>query len=112
MLRLLRNEGCRVQHYDATATVQKVAALAGRPQTQARDVFYLELLLRRRPLVKGSLDAALLDTAIERVLGQDYAAFRDQVLPFLESGAAELVASPGAWEQIQTFVADRLEAAR
>lgn len=102
-----------VQHYGAAAaTAQKVAALAGRPQTQARDVFDLELLLRRQPLVKGSLDAALLETAVERALEQDYAAFRDQVLPFLESAAAELVASPGAWEQIQAFVADRLEAAR
>lgn len=102
-----------VQHYGAAAaTAQKVAALAGRPQTQARDVFDLELLLRRQPLVKGSLDAALLEAAVERVLEQDYAAFRDQVLPFLESDAAELVASPGAWEQIQAFVADRLEAAR
>lgn len=102
-----------VQHYDAAAaTAQKVAALAGRPQTQARDVFDLELLLRRQPLVRGSLDAALLEAAVERALEQDYAAFRDQVLPFLESGAAELVSSPGAWEQIQTFVADHLEAAR
>ena len=49
--------------------------------------------------------------AVERALEQDYAAFRDQVLPFLEPGAAELVASPAAWEQTQTFVADRLEAA-
>jgi predicted nucleotidyltransferase component of viral defense system len=102
-----------VQHYDAAAaTAQKVAALAGRPQTQARDVFDLELLLRRRPLAQGSLDAALLEAAAERALEQDYAAFRDQVLPFLEPGATELIASPGAWEQIQTFVADRLEAAR
>jgi predicted nucleotidyltransferase component of viral defense system len=101
-----------VQHYDAaTATAQKVAALAGRPQTQARDVFDLELLLRRQPLARGSLDPVLLEAAVERALEQDYAAFRDQVLPFLEPGAAELVASPGAWEQIQAFVADRLEAA-
>ena len=58
-----------VQHYDAeTATAQKVVALAGRPQTQARDVFDLELLLRRRPLAKGSLDPALLDAAVERAL--------------------------------------------
>jgi predicted nucleotidyltransferase component of viral defense system len=102
-----------VQHYDAAAaTAQKVAALAGRPQTQARDVFDLELLLRRQPLTKGMLDAALLEAAVERALEQDYAAFRDQVVPFLEPGAAELVSSPSAWEQIQTFVADRLEAAR
>lgn len=102
-----------VQHYDAAAaTAQKVRALAGRPQTQARDVFDLELLLRRRPLAQGALDAALLEGAAERALEQDYAAFRDQVLPFLEPGAAELIASPRAWEQIQTFVADRLEQAR
>lgn len=102
-----------VQHYGAAAaTAQKVAALADRTQTQARDVFDLELLLRRRPLAQGSLDVALLEAAVERALGQDYAAFRDQVLPFLEPGTAELLASPGAWEQIQAFVADRLEAAR
>ena len=102
-----------VQHYDAaSATAQKVAALAGRTQTQARDVFDLELLLRHQSLAPGSLDSALLEAAVERALEQSYAAFRDQVLPFLEPGAAELVASPGAWEQIQAFVADRLEAAR
>lgn len=102
-----------VQHYDAaTATAQKVAALAGRAQTQARDVFDLERLLRQRTPARGALDAALLERAAERALEQDFAAFRDQVLPFLEPGAAELIASAGAWEQIQTFVADRLEAAR
>jgi predicted nucleotidyltransferase component of viral defense system len=102
-----------VQHYGAAAaTAQKVAALAGRTHAQARDVFDLELLLRRRPLEKGALASNLLEKAVERALEQDYAAFRDQVLPFLEPEAADLVASRGAWEQIQTFVADRLEAAR
>ena len=102
-----------VQHYGVeAATVQKVAALAGRTQTQARDVFDLELLLRRRPLVRGSVDPELLESAVERALEQDYGAFRDQVLPFLEVGAAELYGSSAAWEQLQTFVADRLESAR
>lgn len=102
-----------VQHYDAaTATEQKVAALAGRTQTQARDVFDLEHLLRRNPVAPGSLDPAAVDAAVERALEQDYAIFRDQVLPFLEPGAAELIASPGAWEQIQVFVVEALEAAR
>jgi hypothetical protein len=89
-----------------------VQALVYRNQSQARDVFDLELLLRRQPLDRGSLGGDLLDAAVERALEQDYAAFRDQVLPFLEAGAAELYGSPGAWEQMQTFVADRLEAAR
>lgn len=40
-----------LQHYGpAAATAQKVAALAGRTHAQARDVFDLELLLRRQPL--------------------------------------------------------------
>ena len=39
-----------VQHYTAdAATEQKIKALAGRSETQARDVFDLDLLLRRRP---------------------------------------------------------------
>jgi predicted nucleotidyltransferase component of viral defense system len=102
-----------VQHYDAAAaTAQKVAALAGRTHAQARDVFDLELLLRHQPLERGSVDPDLLEGAVERALEQDYAAFRDQVLPFLEAGAAELIATAGGWEQIQSFVADRLEAAR
>lgn len=102
-----------VQHYDAaTSTEQKVAALAGRTQTQARDVFDLERLLRRNPVAAGSLDAAAVDAAVERALEQDYAVFRDQVLPFLEPGAAELLSSPDAWEQIQVFVVEALEAAR
>ena len=103
----------KVQHYDAeAATAQKVAALAGRVQTQARDVFDLKLLLRRRPLAQGSLDPALLEAAAERALEQDYAAFRDQVLPFLEPGAAELVPRRCPPGSRSTFVADRLEAAR
>ncbi len=101
-----------VQHYDApTAVAQKVAALAGRTQAQARDVFDLELLLRRGTAVPRHLDPPLLEAAGERALEQDYATFRDQVLPFLEPGAAELIGSAGAWEQIQTFVAGKLEAA-
>lgn len=102
-----------VQHYGPEAAItQKVEALAKRPQSQARDVFDLELLLRRYLLVRGSINADLLEAAVSRALEQDYAVFRDQVLPFLEAGAAELYGSSGSWEQTQTFVADRLEAAR
>lgn len=102
-----------VQHYVGDApTEQKVLALVDRPETQARDVFDLDLLLRRRPLPAGSLDAKLLGDAIELALHLPFAAFRDQVLPFLEPDVVELYDSEGAWEQIQTFVAERLEEAR
>jgi hypothetical protein len=98
-----------VQHYTGDVPVeQKVAALAGRSETQARDVFDLDLLLRRGPLPEGSVDSETLEAAAERALELPFDAFRDQVLPFLEPDAAELY-DAGAWEQMQTFVAGKLE---
>lgn len=102
-----------VQHYteDAAAT-QKVEALAGRSETQARDVFDLDLLLRREPLAANTLDSRVVEEATDRALHLPFAAFRDQVLPFLESDVVELYNTAQAWEQIQTFVAEKLEQAR
>ncbi len=102
-----------VPHYDAdAATVQKVLALAGRSETQARDVFDLDLLLRRGALAPGALDHETLVAALERAIHLPYAAFRDQVLPFLEPEAIELYEGEAAWEQMQTFVAGQLEEAK
>jgi hypothetical protein len=102
-----------VQHYvDDAPAEQKVGALAERSETQARDVFDLDLLLRRRPLPAGSVDPQTLGAAVDRALELPFAAFRDQVLPFLEPDVVELYASEAAWEQMQTFVAGKLEAAR
>lgn len=102
-----------VQHYIGdTPAKQKILALEGRNETQARDVFDLDLLLRRRSLPVGTLDPAVLDGAANRAMELPYAAFRDQVIPFLEPEAVELYDDEAAWMQIQTFVADALEAAR
>lgn len=102
-----------VQHYaDDAPAEQKIRALAGRSETQARDVFDLDLLLRRRPFPGGSLDSQILSEAADRALQLPFAAFRDQVLPFLEPDAVELYDSEAAWEQMQTFVAQRLEEAQ
>ncbi len=102
-----------VQHYvDDTPIEQKVRALAGRSETQARDVFDLELLFRRRPLTPGSLDPHLLTEAADLAMQLPYAAFRDQVLPFLEPETVELYEGNVSWERMQTFVAEKLEEAR
>jgi Nucleotidyl transferase AbiEii toxin, Type IV TA system len=102
-----------VQHYtDDAPTEQKVRALTGRPETQARDVFDLDLLLHRRPLAPGSVDSEILAKAADIALQLPYDAFRDQVLPFLEPDAVELYNSESAWEQMQTFVAEKLEEAK
>lgn len=102
-----------VPHYVEDApTEQKVLALAGRSETQARDVFDLDLLLRRNSLAPGALDPEALTTAVDLAMQLPYAAFQDQVLPFLEPEAVELYEGEAAWEQMQTFVAEQLEAAR
>jgi predicted nucleotidyltransferase component of viral defense system len=102
-----------VPHYvDDAPTAQKVLALAGRSETQARDVFDLDLLLRRRALKPGVLDSSVLTAAADLAMQLPYAAFRDQVLPFLEPEAVELYEGESSWEQMQTFVAGQLEDAR
>ncbi len=101
-----------VQHYSGDVPAeQKVRALAGRPETQARDVFDLDLLLRRRSLPPGVVDSETLGEAADRALELPFAAFRDQVLPFLETEATELY-DAAAWEEMQAFVAGKLEELR
>lgn len=102
-----------VQHYKIkAATEQKVKALVGRSETQARDVFDLDLLLRREPLEAEAIDSEILTEAVSLALELPFDAFRDQVLPFLEPDVAELFDTAASWKQMQTFVAERLEQAR
>jgi predicted nucleotidyltransferase component of viral defense system len=97
-----------LQHYTAdAATEQKIRALAGRSETQARDVFYLDLLLRREPLKAETLNPQILEQAAERGLDLPFDAFRDQVLPFLDPEVLELY-DRATWEQMQLFVTDTL----
>lgn len=97
-------------HYTAEAAIeQKIAALALRAETQARDAFDLELLLRghRGTIRPGQIEPKIVQAAVERVLELPFEAFRDQVLPFLDREIAELH-DRGSWKQIQHFVAERL----
>jgi hypothetical protein len=97
-----------VQHYTAEpAAEQKVRALAGRSETQARDVFDLDLLLRRAPRSPGAVDQKTRKDAADRGVDLPFKAFADQVLPFLDPEVAELY-DEDAWNQMQLFVADRL----
>lgn len=97
-------------HYTAAAAIeQKVEALARRSETQARDVFDLELLLRRHreAIQAGEIEPNTLEVAVERVFELPFEAFRDQVLPFLDPEVVELY-EDAAWEQMQNLVRDRL----
>jgi hypothetical protein len=97
-----------VQHYlEGPATEQKILALAGRSETQARDVFDLDLLLRRSPLAPAAVDAGTRRAAAERGLELPYEAFADQVLPFLDPEVANLY-DETTWLQMQSSVIDQL----
>jgi len=102
-----------VQHYvDGAPFEQKVVALANRPETQARDVFDLDVLLRLRPHAVEGVAPDLLGRAAAIALELPFEAFRDQVLPFLEEDARELYEGGQAWQAMQLFVAESLEGAR
>jgi Nucleotidyl transferase AbiEii toxin, Type IV TA system len=99
-------------HYTGNAAIeQKIKALASRNEPQARDVFDLDLLLRRPPDSSGriELDSEVIKRAGERAIELSFAAFQDQVVPFLDPDAIELYNSPGSWEQMQSFVAERMD---
>ena len=98
-------------HYTADAAIeQKVTALAHRSETQARDLFDLELLLRQNPeaVTAGAIAPNTLDLAVERAFELPFQAFTDQVVRFLDAGIVELYDSPNAWRSMQAFVAERL----
>ncbi len=98
-------------HYTADAAIeQKIEALAHRSETQARDVFDLELLMRRHrdAIGAGQMEPHVLDVALERTFELPFEAFRDQVVRFLDPEVLELYDDRAAWEQMQTYVAERL----
>ena len=101
-----------VQRYDASAMLkQKVLALALRNETQARDVFDLELLFRACPEATpfGGVDEPTRTQAIAAATGLAYATYNTQVVPFLESDVVEIYASEDSWNRAQEYVIGRLE---
>ena len=99
-------------HYLLPAAIrQKVRALAGRTEVQARDVFDLALLLAR---AGGKVEAAASDKkvyakAAERALAISYDDYTAQVVAYLAPDEEEPYASREAWEAQQLQVVDTLE---
>jgi hypothetical protein len=103
-------------HYTASAAAtQKILALAGRTEPQARDVFDLDLLFARPDTVQINLSDAQktkIPGAIERALGISFDDYRSHVVAYLDPEQAELYASRSAWDAIQETVVGRLETLR
>jgi hypothetical protein len=100
-----------VSHYDATAALrQKIGALAGRRETQARDVFDVHHLLASGATLLGSLqrDRGLGERARANAMAVDFGAFKSQVLSYLEPEAQAQYDSPSVWDTIVLEVVEAL----
>jgi len=100
-------------HYTAAAAVrQKIGALVGRKEPQARDIWDLDHLFRTRPdadprPLPPRLQQAL-DAAVDRVLETPFAVFQSQVVPFLTVEHQEIFGTSEAWDRMREGVVDRL----
>lgn len=100
-----------VSHYDAAAaTRQKIGALAGRRETQARDVFDLHHLLAGGAAAAGlsALDDDVAERASANALSVDFDTFRSQVLAYLEPEVRAPFDSRAAWGAVVLEVVEAL----
>lgn len=99
-------------HYTARAAVrQKIEALAARAETQARDVWDLEHLLRTTQANPGPFRPAQRKTvgaALDRAMGISFDVFKAQVIPYLAPEHQEVYGTAEAWARICELVVDRL----
>ena len=107
--------GLMVSHYGAAAAFrQKVGALAGRRETQARDVFDLHHL--QSTIVAAQALASVEPPAVERActnaLTVDFGMFKSQVLAFLPLEDQAAYNSAAVWETIVLEVVEALGGGR
>lgn len=101
-----------VRHYRESAAIeQKIAALALRGETKARDVFDLELLFRRRRAAgsaRPNLSNEFSRQAASRAQEISFNSFTTEVAPFLDADIAALYGE-AEWDLMQKSVATSLE---
>lgn len=99
-------------HYTARSAVrQKIEALAGRAETQARDVWDLEHLLRTHEVDPGPFTPAqrkTLAAALERTIALPFDVFKAQVVPYLAPDHQPIYGTRDAWERMCELVVERL----
>jgi hypothetical protein len=100
-------------HYDRpTAILQKARALAGRTETQARDVFDLDLLLGSDADVLGDLSEPERARIAESALSVGYGTLKSQVLAYLPADRQATYDSQQLWEHMVLRVVDALRVGR
>jgi predicted nucleotidyltransferase component of viral defense system len=101
-----------INHYGLqTAYAQKVGALVARKETQARDIFDLDLLLRSG--AKGRLLPVELTSEVEDAIETTYSVsfedFKGQVIAFLEPEYQSQYDSNKMWDEMVLRVVDALK---
>lgn len=109
LLSKLRMTPTFMTHYgEGLAMAQKVEALAGRSEVQARDVFDLAHLFARYPQTPWTTAPETVAKALESLAMVDFDQFRGQVVEFLEDDAQAFYDSASEWKKLQTEVERRL----
>jgi predicted nucleotidyltransferase component of viral defense system len=99
-------------HYGAPrAIAQKIQALAGRSQPQARDVFDLAhvFALPKVTVALTAHDRGLVPTAIDRAMAISFDEYSAQVVAYLAPDQRDLFASRDVWNATQDSVVSKLE---
>jgi predicted nucleotidyltransferase component of viral defense system len=111
-------ERFEVRHYGREAAIrQKIEALGGRREAQARDVFDIHVLAPDVPsdallaLVAKALRRERLEEAHARALAISYSEYRGQVFEFLGEEARSQFATEGMWDEMRLRVAALIESA-
>lgn len=110
-------EALEVRHYALEAAVrQKLQALGGRREVQARDVFDLHVLVPHPPtealleFLADDLRRELLKEAHERALTITYGKYEGQVFEFLGEDTQAQYHGEGRWDEMRLQVAALIEA--
>ncbi len=104
-----------INHYSQeVAFCQKVDALIYRTETQARDVFDLQLLLNRKVTSECLPDSIRkeLGIAIKNALSIGFSEFKSQVVAYLMDEYRNYYDSQKIWNEMQEKVVDALEKAK
>ncbi|MFV2004467.1 MAG: nucleotidyl transferase AbiEii/AbiGii toxin family protein [Gammaproteobacteria bacterium] len=104
----------RCNHYPGEdAVFQKIQALAGRPATQARDVFDLGLLHAGgyASSIKSNknLTKELREKASEALMSLTFDDYKGHVVEFIDTDNREYYDSPSTWEQLQETILELLD---
>lgn len=112
--RRYRRLAYRCPHYTGSAAVvQKLRALAGRPVTQARDVFDLAILFRGGHGLASPWSQWLskdeIARSLECLVSLGWEDYQGQVLEFLDDDSRQEFGTEGSWELIQNQVLSEIE---